>query len=443
MNTANVVTALCAVVVGATMVASERAVIPEQKKDRVVITYWEKWTNFEADAMRVVVDDFNASQDKIFVKYLSVSGVDQKTLLATASGIPPDLAGLFGPNLSLYAQYDALTDLTEFANQNGFSRDYYLPVYYDMCTAKGKLLAFPTTPATVGLHYNKKILRDGGFDPEKPPETLEQLDAMDNALRKKDGDKIKMAGFMPSEPGWWPWAWPYYFGGSLFDEKTGRVTANRPENARAYEWMAGYASRYGATAYSDYKSGFGQFDSPQNGFINEKLASVLQGVWMANFIQKHNAKMEWGFAPFPYPEDRPDVKNASMVDLDIIVIPRGAKHPKEALEFLKYLQSQGPMEKLCLGQKKFSPLAKQSPSFDVGHPNPFIKEFRQLAETGYVISPPKTPIWGQYQSELSALIDQMNLQKLHPRDAMQMLQKKVEPLQQEANEIARLRGEQK
>ena len=42
-------------------------------------------------AMQAVVDDFNASQDRIFIKMLTVSQIEQKLLLATAGGNPPDL----------------------------------------------------------------------------------------------------------------------------------------------------------------------------------------------------------------------------------------------------------------------------------------------------------------------------------------------------------------
>ena len=45
---------------------------------RVTIRYWEKWTGFEADAMRAVVDDFNASQHRIFVDFSSVSQMDHR-----------------------------------------------------------------------------------------------------------------------------------------------------------------------------------------------------------------------------------------------------------------------------------------------------------------------------------------------------------------------------
>src|SRR5687768_15432378 len=74
----------------------EKAVARQDRTDRVTVIYWEKWTGSEGIEMRKVVDAYNRSQDKIFVKYLSISGVDNKTRLATAGGNPPDIAGIWG-----------------------------------------------------------------------------------------------------------------------------------------------------------------------------------------------------------------------------------------------------------------------------------------------------------------------------------------------------------
>jgi ABC-type glycerol-3-phosphate transport system substrate-binding protein len=62
---------------------------------RLIIDYWEKWQGFEKDAMAAVVDKYNASQDKVFVRYVSQSQIDRKLLLATAGGNPPDVAGFW------------------------------------------------------------------------------------------------------------------------------------------------------------------------------------------------------------------------------------------------------------------------------------------------------------------------------------------------------------
>ena len=71
---------------------------PHARNGRITIRYWEKWTGFEADAMRAVVDDFNASQNHVFVDFSSVSQMDRRLMLAISGGVPPDLAGVTGKN---------------------------------------------------------------------------------------------------------------------------------------------------------------------------------------------------------------------------------------------------------------------------------------------------------------------------------------------------------
>ena len=52
-------------VVGAFAV-SEKVTDRTPPPGKIRVSYWEKWTGFEFDAMKAVVDDFNKSQDRIF-----------------------------------------------------------------------------------------------------------------------------------------------------------------------------------------------------------------------------------------------------------------------------------------------------------------------------------------------------------------------------------------
>ena len=101
-------------------------------------------------------------------------------------------------------------------------------------------------------------------------------------------------------------------------------------------------------------------------------------IWMANFIHNQNSKLQWAAAPFPHPADRPDLANATVVGLDVLSIPRGCKHVREAFEFVKFTQTQHGMELLCLGQRKHLPLVYASPGFLKTHPNPYIQLFIDL-----------------------------------------------------------------
>src|ERR1700678_1988247 len=90
----------------------------ELPKDCIVVEYWEKWTGNEESQMRQIVDDFNNTVGKehvprIYVRYVSTSDIITKELLATAAGVPPDIAGVWAENLTQFAARDALLPLEE------------------------------------------------------------------------------------------------------------------------------------------------------------------------------------------------------------------------------------------------------------------------------------------------------------------------------------------
>ena len=84
-----------------------------------------------------------------------MSDIHQKTLVSTAAGVPPDVAGLWDGQVARYASNDALEPLDDLARAYGITPDYYKPVFWDACTYQGRLCALISTPAAVALHYNK------------------------------------------------------------------------------------------------------------------------------------------------------------------------------------------------------------------------------------------------------------------------------------------------
>jgi ABC-type glycerol-3-phosphate transport system substrate-binding protein len=406
---------------------------PPQGVRRIV--YWEKWTGFEGEAIDRAVESFNAlERDKaatekgyvpVEVQKVTVSRIEQKLLVAIAGGNPPDVAGTYDSTIAAYADKGALVDLGPLADRYGIRRGDYIEHFYDLGVHRGTLWALPTAPASTALHYNKRLLREAGLDADAPPTTLEQLDQWAERLTRwevtlPDGTKevrtgqapdvpadrkrLLQVGFLPSNPGWWPWSWPYFFGGGLVDD-AGRITADAPENIRAFEWVASYSKKLGVDAVNRFRSGFGNFSSPQNPFLSGRIAMQIQGVWMYNFISRYAPGMDWGAAPFPHPADRPDRARTTVAESDMIVIPRASRHVEEAFAFVRYLSSQQGMEILCLGQRKFSPLKSVSERFWREHPNPYIRMFRDLAMTGNAIAVPRLGIWNEYNREIVAAAD--------------------------------------
>jgi multiple sugar transport system substrate-binding protein len=371
------------------------------KRGRVVIRYWEKWTGFEADAMKDIVDDFNKSQNRIWVDYTSISQIDRKLMLATAGGVPPDVAGMWGGSLSVYAENNALMPLDKLAREAGIKKEDYIDSIWRIGVYKGHLFGLPSTPGSVGLIWNKKLFREAGLDPERPPRSIKELEEFNEKLTKfrPDGTVIQM-GHHPQEPGWWAPLFGYWFGGRIWDGKD-RMEINAPEQVAAFEWIASYPKRFGRENIRMMKDGFGQMATSQNPFLSGRIAMELQGVWIDQFIKKYGAPdFEWGVAPFPSvdPEKLP---NVALVEADLLVIPNGVKHPRESFEFIRYVNTRSTMEKLCLAMDKFSPFKEVSPDFFKDHPNAHIREFVALARSPNAMSTPQIPMWTQYVGDMN------------------------------------------
>ncbi len=426
--------------------------------DRVIVDYWEKWTSEEEVQMREIVDGFNntVGKDKnIFVRYVSTSNVNQKALVATAAGVPPDIAGMWDGNLVQFAELDALEPLEDLAAEYGISSATYKPVFWDACNYNGHLYALISTPASIVLHYNKAIfaenaaqLRAAGLDPDRAPRTIDELDRFSKVIEKVDpSGRIIRSGYLPMEPGWYVTATHIWFGGSIWDDKNHKFTFTDPNVVAAYTWVQSYSKRLGQEAVSEFKSGMGIFDSPQNAFLASTVAIEQQGPWMANYILNLKPSMagvksaaeddpkeslavrrqrtQWVAAPFP--SAVPGLENVTLCPFDTFVIPRGAKHKKEAFEFIAYVNRQDVMEKLCKMHSKNSPLAKVSKEFLEHHKNPYINVFEDLANSPNAKSVPQIPILPEVNDELSNVIQRLVLNPaIDPKQALSELQESLQ-----------------
>ena len=432
-----------AVTVGS-IVWSELIMLPEDHGNVVHVTYWEKWTAFERDAMKAVVDKYNATEGAkkhIFVDFMPVSGIEDKTIVAISGKMPPDIAGLSTISLAAFADNDANVPLEDYCKEYGIKESDYVPINWRQMYYNGHVFALPTTPDSNALHFNRAEFRAAGLDPNMPPRTFDEMDAMAAKLTKKDSNgHYTQFGFIPSDPGWWNWGWGYFFGGELWDGRD-RITCNSPENIEGYKWVSNYSHRYGPTQINSFKSGF-VFASPTNGFISGKEAMQFQGVWMYNFISKYNPKLDWAAAPMPHPKNRPDLADMTLADSDNVVIPVGAKHPKEAFDFIAFLQRQENMELLCMGQRKESPLAKVSDGFLKNHPNPFIRLFTDLPKGKSSRIPPMIGIVNEYTADLSEAFDEITLLRETPKEALDEVQKRIQAKLDHYRWIMKLRAEQ-
>jgi ABC-type glycerol-3-phosphate transport system substrate-binding protein len=372
--------------------------------DRTVIDYWEKWTGDEGRAMQRVVDEFNASQNRIHVRYFAISDIDRKAAIAIAGGTPPDILGLWNFNVPTYAMAGAIQPLDEMFESGHVSLDRYAPAVRDLMSHQGKVWALVNTCGTVGMYVNHAVFRDAGLDPNRPPRTISEVNEMAAKIARVDSTgRIERAGFHHTEPGWWTWFWGYYFGGGLYDPVADRTTCADAINVRAYEWVASFPRTYGPKNLVGLQAGLGNYSSAQNAFVASKVAMVMQGPWLANVIKAYAPDVEYSVAPPPvddsiYRADEP----IALVDSDVLMIPRGAPNPREAMEFLAYTQRREVVEFLSTVHCKNSPLLDVSPEFLRNHPNRSVEMHGKLAASPRAFIFPRTPSLPMLRDEMEA-----------------------------------------
>lgn len=391
-----------------------------RERGRVVLDYWEKWTGQEADAMRTIVDRFNDAQDRIFVRYFSVSAIMEKALVAIAGGSPPDIVGLWNDKLPVFLDSGAILPLDALASEFGhdieqalarhaepveLQPDRYAPAVWAMMTYGGRIGGAVNTCSTLALYYSRKAFRDAGLDPNRPPRTIAELDDFNARLTSFDSRGVlQRAGFIHSEPGWWKWIWGSCFGGRICDAQARRAECDSPENIRAYEWAQETSQRLGPSALTQFQSGFGGYNSIEQPILAGRVAMILQGPFVANVFHAFAPDFEYGAAPFPVVEPLVDDDNpVGMIESDMLCIPRGARHPREALEFILYTQRQEVAEFLARAHAKPSPLAETSPAFAATHPNHAIAVHERLVRSSRAFTKPLTRAWPRIEGEFNAM----------------------------------------
>ena len=393
-------------------------------QEPIEVTYWQFWTGFEGKAIEQLVNKFNKTHSNIKVKMLTISEPRKKILLSIIGKTPPDCISAVAEWVPELSSRGALIPLNDYCKEYMIDQSLFIPVFWKMLNLQEHTWALPTTPTSTALYWNKNLFIESGLDPEKPPKTLKELEKYSKRLTKTRTDgKIVRSGFLPTWPKFSFGFYPVIFGGSWGNSETGQITANNPKNILAWEWAQNFARSLGAKNIQTFHEECGNYQGPNNPFYSSKIALEVNGVWEGNFISNFAPHIKWGVAPTPTFDGKP----ATIVNCDCILIPKGAKHPKEAFEFISWLMQPENIEELCILQKKFSPLLySDRKEFIDKHPNPYIKVFIDLAKAENAQFFPQITSYQLYSRELKRAFEEVMKLEKDPKTALYEVQKRME-----------------
>ena len=142
---------------------------------------------------------------------------------------------------------------------------------------------------------------------------------------------------------------------------------------------------------------------------------------------------DWAAAPFPSVFTQDATTDDQRIDnavtwcgFDALVIPRGSKHPREAFEFIAYIQRPDIMEKLCAAHCKGSPFITHSPTWYANHPNPYAELFDRLSSSPHAVTVPNCPIWPEACAELQTTFNRIVSLQQTPEQALPALQSSLQ-----------------
>lgn len=394
---------------------------PLENQEQTVV-FWDYWTGEEKEPVRKLVDKFNQEDHGFKVKMLTISLPRKKIQMAITGNVAPDLVHLDGDMVSDFANRNALLALDKFAEANQMSRNDFITVYWDMLNIHKQQWAIPLMPTCEAMHINKSIYQKSGL--ANAPRNLNDLKTVfDNATDFKD---YKHIGWLPTWPPWIGKFIPVIFGGKWGEVQSDgsiKITANSPANIQAWSWVQeNFAKKIPKNKLQAFTEGFKAYQSIDNPFYAGKIAVENNGVWEKHLAAKFAPNIDVEIAPFPSDSH----KMATLVTVDSLAIPKGAKNPELAFEFIAWLLKKENVEYLAIKQQKFTPLKNNNPGFIKNHPNPYIQTFIDLAKSPNASYFPQIPIVLKYRREIKEAYGKVMRLEASAEDALNQLQETME-----------------
>jgi ABC-type glycerol-3-phosphate transport system substrate-binding protein len=148
-----------------------------------------------------------------------------------------------------------------------------------------------------------------------------------------------------------------------------------------------------------------------------KVAMVFDGDWLVRKLLRVS-DLKWKPAAFPTAGKKP----AALIVADVLSIPKDAKHPEGAAEFIRYATQPQQIERLALGQGKISPLKHWSDDYLSNHRNPHLKTLQHILSEAQLFHDPWVQGWESYLDRIKQAFADIWLGRQFPAQALNAMQ---------------------
>jgi ABC-type glycerol-3-phosphate transport system substrate-binding protein len=343
-----------------------------------------------------------------------------KLFTSIAGGTPPDIANLTPFSTPQWVELGIMTDLTPYLQRDGITADDFFSVAWHDMNYKGRVwqIQWDADP-NFAFFWNKDLFEKVGLDPERPPQTIDDIDEFSKKINQVRGGNVTRIGIIPwSVYGFansiFTWGWA--FGGEFYDPVKQEVTPDNPYVVKALEWIVNYAKSAGGADRVNVSPPTVSLNPIATG--NVGMAPLV--VPNAQDVKAANPDMHLGATLIPYqgPGASKPGEGAWFGGWSIF-IPRGAKHPDEAWEFMKWMSVTSEGTQAQWETIGYAPANKKSPALNAMQQDPVAGPFYGVLETAQH-SRPAIPVGAFYSAQLEQLVSDAVYGKMTPLQALQV-----------------------
>lgn len=286
-----------------------------------------------------IVNLWNQRNPNVQVRYTGVpfDQIITKTLAGVAAGNAPDVVVIDIRTTRQRASKNQIVDMSQYGVNS--IKDRFYPNLWSTGTFNGKQYGLPFNTDTRLLFYNKAAFREAGLNPNNPPKTWDDLWEYANKLDKKDSaGRYTRMGFHPLFGDFGYEGWVMNAKSSFWDADYEVPRVNNAVAVSTLNWVKRWTDRYGSNNYAAFRASFG--GGAQDEFMSGKVPMVVKNGNYLTALRINAPQLQYGFVAVPTPDGNQSPTSSWGGGFNIEV-PRGTKHPKEAVAFARFLATEG------------------------------------------------------------------------------------------------------
>lgn len=305
----------------------------------VNIKFWHAMSGSRINLLKGMAEDFNKAHPGITVESQYIGSYNEtlnKTVAAVKAGNPPHVFQLYEVGTRRMIDGGMIIPIGDVAKPGDVDWGDYVDAVMSYYTIEGKLYSMPFNSSTPILYYNKSFFKKAQLDPNKPPETWNQVRDIGKKLMDSG---VAEAGITWNLHSWYFEQWHAVQNALLVDEGNGRegraakVLFDGPAGVRIVKWWTELEKdKIYLNAGRGWSNHHKAFISGQAAMMISSTSDVTQ---MTKAFNKKGWELGTGFLP------RPDdvARQGLIIGGGTLWMTKG--HPKEELEaaweFLKWM----------------------------------------------------------------------------------------------------------